>query len=156
MAQYVSNVAKGRVNELHLRAKNADPANAGILIVAIVSTNTAEELKDADTLAAITGLALTAEATNTNYARKTLTGAGLNPLVLNDTTNTQVAGFTNNQTWSAVVAGDNWTHLVFCYDSDTTAGTDADIVPMTIHDFAKTPDGSDIVLNAGDYYQAGE
>lgn len=156
MAQYVSNVAKGRGNELHLRAKNGDPANAAIIIVAIVSSDTAEALKDADTLAAIIALTSTVEATNTGYARKALSGADLNALVLDDTGNDQTAGFANNQTWSAVAAGSNWTHLVFCYDSDTTAGTDANIVPVTIHDFAKTPDGSDIVLNAGDYFSAGE
>jgi hypothetical protein len=31
-----------------------------------------------------------------------------------------------------------------CYDNDTTAGTDANIVPMTKHDFTVTPDGTDI------------
>ena len=156
MAQYVCNVAKGRANEFHNRVLNADPTNSAIIIVAISSTDTVESIKDAATLADILALTNTAEVTNTGYARKTLVAADLNALSIDNTANTQTAGFANNQTWTSVQAGDNWTHLVFCYDSDTTSGTDANIIPMTFHDFAKTPDGSDIILQAGDYYQAGE
>jgi hypothetical protein len=156
MAQYVCNVAKGRANELHERARTGDPANAAIVIVAISSTDTVESIKDAATLADILALTNTAEVTNTGYARKALSGTALNALSIDNTSNTQTAGFVNNQTWTTVAAGDNWTHLVFCYDSDTTASTDANIIPLTFHDFAKTPDGSDIVLQAGNYFQAGE
>lgn len=156
MAQATCNVSKGRANELHLRAKNGDPANAAVVIVAIVSTDPIDSLKDADTLSALLALPATAEATNTGYARKTLSGVDLNALVLDDTGNTQKAGFAFDQQWNTVLAGDDWTHLVFCYDSDTLAGTDADLVPMTVNDFAVVADGNNIVLAAGDYFSAGE
>jgi hypothetical protein len=50
-----------------------------------------------------------------------------------------------DQTWTAVAAGSAWTDLSTSYDNDSTAGTDANLVPMTWHDFVVTPDGSDIV-----------
>ena len=39
---------------------------------------------------------------------------------------------------------------------DTTAGTDANIVPLTMHDFVVTPDGSDITaqIAAAGFYRA--
>jgi hypothetical protein len=43
-----------------------------------------------------------------------------------------------------------------CYDSDTAAGTDANIVPLTQHDFVLVPDGSDITASiaAAGFYRA--
>lgn len=35
---------------------------------------------------------------------------------------------------------------LFCYDGDTAAGTDANIVPLTAHDAVLTPDGTDVTL----------
>lgn len=46
------------------------------------------------------------------------------------------------------------TDLLFCYDSDTTAGTDANIVPLTCHPFAITPDGSDVTAAVTDFFRA--
>ncbi|RMH12123.1 MAG: hypothetical protein D6698_15590 [Gammaproteobacteria bacterium] len=142
---------------MHERARLGDPANAGIVIVAINSTDTVESIKDADTLAAILALAGTAEVSGgSGYARKVLSGVELNALVRDNVGNTQSAGFANDQIWTAVSGTTNWTHLVFCYDPDTTAGTDADLIPLAFGDFAKTPDGSDIILQAGNYFSAGE
>jgi hypothetical protein len=41
-----------------------------------------------------------------------------------------------------------------CYDNDTTAGTDANIVPLTMFDFAITPDGSDVQMTTGAFFRA--
>lgn len=155
MAAYTFNVAKGRAGQLHMNVQTGDVAAAQIVIVAINSSDTVEAIKDADTLAAVLALASTAEVTNTNYARKDLDDADLNAYTLDDTGNARVAGFASNQTWTSVAAGDAWTHLVFCYDA-TGSGADSALVPLTFHTFAKTPDGSDIVLSAGNYYSAGE
>lgn len=57
-------------------------------------------------------------------------------------------------TWTAPTAGQNTTGLLVCYDPDTTAGTDANIIPISHHDFAVTADGNDVVLNAGDAVRA--
>jgi hypothetical protein len=48
------------------------------------------------------------------------------------------------------------TDLIICYDNDSTGGTDANLVPLTQHDFAITPDGSDVtaVINAAGFFRA--
>lgn len=153
MADSVFNIAKGRVAELYNRVKSNDPANAAIVIVALVSTATHATLRDLDTLSAVLGDANTAEATNTNYARKVLTDADIDALAVDDA-NDRMPLDLADQTFSAIAAGSNWTHILICYDSDTTGGTDANIVPLTLHDFAVTPDGSDIVVQIADFYRA--
>lgn len=144
MADLITNVGLGRVAELYNRVQTNDPANSALVIVALVVTGDQDAaIKDYDTLAAVLGDGNIAEATNTNYARKVLTDADLAAYATddaNDRTDLDIA----DQTWSAVAAGDNWTDLLICYDPDTTGGTDADLVPLTLHDFAVTPDGSDI------------
>jgi len=155
MADFVYNIALGRVAELYNRVDTNDPANSALIIVALVANAVADAtLKDLDTLSAVLGTAAN-EATNTNYARKTLTDTDLTAFAPDDT-NDRVDLDIPDQTWSAVNAGDNWTDLLVCYDSDTTAGTDANIVPLTQHDFAVTPDGSDITaaINAAGFYRA--
>lgn len=148
MANFVFNVAKGRVAEFFNRVDQNDPANSAIVVVAVVATAADAVMKDYDTLSALLGDANVAEATNANYARKVLTDAdiaALSPDDLGDLMQVTIA----DQTWSSVGAGDNWTDLIICYDSDTTAGTDANIIPLTCHDFAVTPNGGDITADVG-------
>ncbi len=125
------------------------------LLLRSVSTAADSVLEDFDTLTALLGDANTAEATNTNYARVTLSDTDLTAFAPDDTNNRVDLDFAD-QTWSAVAAGDNWTDLVVCYDSDSTGGTDANIVPLTQHDFAVTPDGSDITaqVSADGFFRA--
>jgi len=145
MADQVFNIALGRVVELYGRVDGNDPANSALVIAAINTTAADATLKDLDTLAAIEADANTAEATNSGYARKVLTDADLVAWAPDDTNN-RVDLDIPDQTWTSVAASPGaWTDLIICYDSDTTAGTDANIVPMTQHDFAVTPDGSDVV-----------
>ena len=153
MADFVFNTAKGRVAEFYNRVDSNDPANSALVIVAAVAGSTDAALKDLDTLAAV--LAATAEATNSGYARKVLTDADLAAFAA-DNTNDRVDLDFADQTWTAVAAGSNWARLYICYDSDTTAGTDSNIIPLTSHDFVVTPDGSDIVaqLAAAGFYRA--
>ncbi len=155
MADFVFNIAKGRVAELFERVAQNDPANAALVVVAVVSTETDATLRDLDTLAAVLANANTAEVTNTNYARKVLTDSDLSAIAPDDANDRMDLDFAD-QTWSAVGAGDSWTDLLICYDSDTTGGTDANIIPLTQHDFSITPDGSDIVaqLAAAGFYRA--
>jgi len=144
MANFVFNVAKGRVAELYNRVDLNDPA-ASALIVAILATAGIESdatLIDKDDLAAVVA-GTTNEVTNSGYARKTLTDADIVAFAPDDT-NDRVDLDIPDQTWTAVAAGDGWNDFVVCYDSDTGAGTDAAIVPLTLHDFLVVPDGSDI------------
>ena len=156
MSNFVYNISLGRVSELYNRVDLNDPANSAIIIAVLAQSGieTDAVLKDKDDLAAVVS-GTTNEVTNTNYARKVLTDTSLVAFAPDDT-NDRVDLDIPDQTWTAVAAGDNWSDIVICYDSDTTAGTDANIVPMTQHDFSLTPDGSDITcqIAATGFYRA--
>ena len=155
MADFVVNIGKGRVAELYNRVDSNDPANSA-LIIAVIDANgdTDATMKDRDDLSALLG-GTANEVTNTNYARKTLTDADIVAFAPDDT-NDRVDLDIPDQTWTAVAAGTAWTDIVICYDSDTTGGADSAIVPLTLHDFAVTPDGSDIVaqIAAAGFFRA--
>lgn len=155
MADQMMNIAKGRVVELYARVDGNDPVNSALIIAAFNAGDTDAAIRDVDTLAAIEALASTAEVTNSGYARKVLTDTDLTAWAPDDT-NDRVDLDIPDQTWTAVAAGSAWTDLVICYDGDTTAGTDANIVPLTWHDFAVTPSGADIVaqINAAGFFRA--
>ena len=143
MADFVFNVAKGRVAELYNRVDSNDPANSALIIVVIdANGDTDATMRDRDDLGALLG-GTANEVTNTNYARKVLTDADLSAFAPDDT-NDRVDLDIADQTWTGVAAGTAWTDLLVCYDSDTTGGADSAIIPLTLHDFAVTPDGSDI------------
>ena len=144
MADFVFNIAKGRVAELYNRVDSNDPTNSALIIVAIdANGDTDATMKDRDDISALIG-GTANEVTNTNYARKTLTDSDIVAFSADDT-NDRVDLDIPDQTWTGVAAGTAWTDLIIAYDSDTTGGTDSGIVPLTLHDFAVTPDGSDIV-----------
>lgn len=157
MANFVFNIAKGRAAELHDRVKGNDPANSAIVIVAInAGAVTDATMKDVDTLAALLALGGLSEATNVGYARKVLTDADLATTPAPDDTNDRNERALPTQEWASVAAGTGWTDLVVCYDPDTTSGTDANIVPLTLFDFVQTPSGTAIQMTGGTYYRAGE
>jgi hypothetical protein len=156
VADQIFNIALGRVAELYNRVDLNDPANSA-LIIAVLATSGIETdavLKDKDDLAAVVS-GTTNEVTNSGYSRKTLTDADIVAFAPDDT-NDRVDLDIPDQTWTAVAAGDGWNDLLVCYDSDTTGGTDANIVPLTMHDFVVTPDGSDITaqIAAAGFYRA--
>jgi hypothetical protein len=151
MADLTFNVAKGRVAELYNRVDSNDPANSAIIIVPIdAGATTDATLRDLDTLSAVLGVVT--ERSSNGWARKTLTDSALAAMTVDDV-NDRMPVAIPAQTWSAVTAG-AVTDLVICYDPDTTSGTDANIVPLTLHDFPITPDGSDVTVNAGDFFRA--
>jgi hypothetical protein len=146
MANQVFNIALGRIAELYNRVDTNDPTNSAIIVVVLATSGIESDatLKDKDTLSDVVS-GTTNEVTNTNYARKTLTDADLTAFAPDDA-NDRVDLDIPDQSWTGVAAGDGWNDVAICYDGDTTAGTDANIVPMTLHDFVVTPDGSDITM----------
>lgn len=147
MADFVFNIAKGRFVELANRVNLNDPTNSAFIIELINTTATDATLRDLTTFAAVEADANTAELTsgsNANYVRKTLTDSGSPITVTVDNTNDRTDVDIPDQTWTALGAGTAVTDGVVGYDNDTTAGTDANIVPISQHDFAITPDGSDV------------
>lgn len=154
MADLVFNIAKGRVAELYNRVDSNDPANSALIVIPVdVGAVTDATLRDFATFAAITGGGVT-ERTTGGWNRKTLTDVDLAAFAADDT-NDRVDVDIPDQTWTAVTAG-AVTDLIICYDADTTTGTDANLIPLTLHDFPITPDGSDVVVQiaATGFYRA--
>lgn len=158
MADFVFNIAKGRVVEFATRINANDPANSLLSISLWNTSATDATLRDLDTVAAVESDANTAEltsGTNANYVRKTIADGG-SIVVTVDDTNDRTDIDIPDQTWTALGAGTAITDLLIAYDSDSTAGTDANIVPATWHDFAVTPDGSDVTaqIAAAGFFRA--
>jgi hypothetical protein len=150
MASFVFTVAAGRATEFYARVDGNDPANSALILVVLASAGLESDatLKAKDTLADVLS-GTTNEATNST--RKTLTDASLSAYTVDDSLGQITLPFPT-QTFTAVAAGDLWRKLLICYDSDTTGGTDANIIPVTAHDLlidgvAVTPTGDDIVIS---------
>lgn len=155
-ADFVFNIAKGSSSLYYQNVDGNNPANSAliILVLAAAGIETDAVLKDVDTVSALVA-GTTNEVTNTNYARKTLTDADLTAFAPDDT-NDRVDLDIPDQTWTAVAAGDGWSDFVVAYDNDTAAGTDANVTPLTLHDFVVTPDGSNITaqIAAAGFFRA--
>ena len=157
MSDFTFNIAKGRTVELHNRVDGNDPTNAALILVVLAEAALESDvlLRDYDTLSALLAGA-SSEVTNTGYARKTLTDANISAATVDDVNDQATVSFAA-QTFSTISAGDSWRKLLVCYDSDTTAGTDSNIIPVTAHDLlisgaAIIPAGADIVVSAPDGY----
>lgn len=155
MADLVFNIAKGKVNEYVNRVAANDPANSALVVALFTGAGSDATLRDLDTLAAIEADAGFAEASDVSYARKILTDADLSSPTPDDTNDRQESDIPD-QTWALLAGGENITRLIVCYDSDTTGGTDANIVPLTAHDFVTTTDGSNVTaeIDAAGFYRA--
>ena len=156
MADQVFNIALGRVAELYNRVDLNDPANAVLTIVVLATAGieTDAVLKDSTDLADVLA-GTTNEVTNAGYARIELVDTDLVAMAP-DQANDRMDLDIPDQTWAAVAAGDGFNDFLTNFDSDSVAGTDANIVPMTMHDFVVTPDGSDITaqINAAGFFRA--
>lgn len=155
MGNIVPNIALGRVAELYNRVDSNDPTNAALVVALFSGAISDANIRDLDDIAAIEGHADAAECVLSGYARKSLVDSDLTAWAPDDSGDKVLLTFAD-QTWTAVAAGTAITRLVVAYDSDTTGGADSGIVPLTVHDFAVTPDGSDITadIGAGGFYQA--
>lgn len=158
MADLVFNIAKGRIVEFYNRVENNDPANSALVVVALATAGLEADavLRDKDTLADVVA-GTTDEATNVNYVRKVLTDAELAALPAPDDVNDRYDVDIPDLVWTpGPAAGTGWSRLVVCYRPDTTAGTDANIIPLTSHDFVIVPDGSEIqaTIAAAGFFRA--
>lgn len=153
MADFVFNVSKGRVHQLVKNVEDDSPAAAVIRVfIADANGDTDDVMNNADTISAL--FAGTAnEVTNTGYTNKSFNETAIT-ITVDDTANRVDLDF-DDLTWSAVGAGTAWTDLIVAYDADGT-DNDANTIPLTLHDFAVTPDGSDITAQvaAAGFYRA--
>lgn len=108
-------------------------------------------IRDYDDIAALLVPAGNTEATFTAYARKT----GITLTITVDDTNDRVDLDLPDQTWSPAGNGTNntLTDLVIGYEE---SASDAGRVPLTLHDFGATTDGSDLTVqfNAAGFMRA--
>lgn len=153
MANYLFNIAKGRAGEFAYRVKNADPSASRLFLIAIstdVAQATAVDVDDFGAFVTAGGV----EATNGSYTKKTIAAADVIAVGPQDASDTYTFDI-NDMTWTAVAAGVSWVALILGYSS-VTSPTNAQIVPISHHDFAVTPDGSDITaqIASGGIYSA--
>lgn len=127
MAALIPNVTKGKFAYY----ATLPAASDALVWVLFSGTETDDNLRDADNLTAIIALAVD-EATYTSYARQTATGV----TVTVDDTNNRVDVDAADPTFPAAGSVQTLTRIGLFYDPDTTGGTDADLLPLFIDDFA--------------------
>jgi hypothetical protein len=134
MADFIFNIAKGKFGHY----AGLPLTNDAFIIVPLEASGVEADatLKDYDDLAALLGGSSNEQ---TTLGRKSVTS--VTPTI--DDTNDRLDVDIPDQTWTAGT-GNAVGDLLACYDSDTMAGTDSGIIPLSCHDFAVTPDGSDI------------
>jgi hypothetical protein len=159
VANGVFNIAKGRVHEFYRNVENNSPANSAFIVVLLKATGLEADdtLNNYDDLAALLAAA-NDECDFTNYARKVLTDTELAAVPAPDDTNNRVDLDIPDLVYTAAGGATNNSvgKLLVCYDSDTTGGTDSNIIPMTYHDFVVTTDGTDITatIAAAGFFRA--
>lgn len=153
MADLVFNIAKGRVAEYLNRVDSNDPANSAIIVIPLDRGATTDAtFRDHATGAAV--IAAATERTTGGWNRKTFTDADLAALAV-DNVNDRMPATVPAGLWTAVTGGALVvTDLLFAYDSDTTGGTDANLIPLVLLAFPVTPTGADEGFNAGDIFRA--
>ena len=109
------------------------PESADAFVWVVFSgSETDAVIRDVDDLTALLATTLD-EATFTGYSRQTATGV----TVTVDDTNDRVDIDCADPVWSPTTA-QAITRIALCYDGDTGAGTDANIIPIFFDDFALT------------------
>lgn len=144
MASITFNVACGKVGYY----AGLPAANDALIVVPIETAGIVSDAVMRD-YADLSTLLAGASNEQTTMGRKTLASVS----VTVDNTNDRVACDAADVTWTGAT-GNAIGALVVCYDPDTTGGTDADLIPLTKHDFAVTPDGTDITATISDFYRA--
>lgn len=144
MADFVFNIAKGKVAYY----STLPAANDALIVIPIESSGVESDatLRDYDTVSALLAAANNEQST---MGRKTITSVTVTVDDANDRVDVDIA----DQVWTAAT-GNALSDLLIAYDPDTTGGTDADLIPLTWHDFSITPDGSDVTATIANFYRA--
>lgn len=146
MADFVFNIAKGYWGYYASLPATNDALIAIPLEASGIETDAV--LKDKDTFADVVSGTTNEQ---TTLGRKTLASV---TNTVNDTSDKRILDCAD-VVWTAT-AGNAVSDVVVCYDPDTTAGTDADLVPLFLFDCAFTPDSTDFtaVINAAGLAEA--
>lgn len=141
MADFVFNIAKGKVAQYCENVDTGSPANSRLKVVPIETSGleTDATLKDYDDLSSL--LAGTSNE-QTTMGRKTLTSTDVT-ITLDDTNDRRDIDL-SDITWTAATGNAiSAVVVVYCPDG-VTPGADSTFIPLTKHDFVVTPDGSDV------------
>lgn len=130
-------VAIGRVRSYCLLPEASDAVVAVLLKAAGLQVDAT--LADHDNLASLLAAA-NDEADFASYARQTVTGLTVVEVEASDECRIDC----DDSVWLLATTGQSLGKLLFCYDPDTTAGTDATIIPLVAFDFVFTTDGNDL------------
>lgn len=151
MTDLVCNIAKGRIGQWMQNVEDNVPA-AAVLRIFVFTAGADEDYRDADTITALEATSA-AEVTNSNYTNKVQDETDI-VLTVDDTANTLDIDI-SDVTWTAIGSGDSWARFITSYDDDGS-DTDTNTIPQTSHDFAITPDGSDITaqIDAAGFFRA--
>lgn len=156
MADFVFNIAKGRVGSYVQQVKDGNPADSRLVVVPIETTGIEADaaLKDYDNLSLLLAGSSNEQAT---MGRKYLQASDITLTV--DDSGEKLDIDLSDITWAGA-SGNAISALVICYipDGNASGGVSADteVIPLTKHDFAVTPDGTDVtaVVNASGFFRA--
>src|SRR5690606_32621901 len=145
---FVFNIAKGRFAEFYNRVKNNDPSTSAFVAVAVNTSAFDATLQDLDTLADVLAGSDTDELNNLGYSRVVLTDSDFVPLSPDDSDDVmRITLPTLN--FGEVEAGMSTTNIIIGYDANTGSGTDADIIPVSCHEYAVSPNGTEMTATVG-------
>lgn len=137
MADFTFNIALGRVRTY----ADLGAASDALILVPLESSGIEADatMRDHDDLAALLAAASTEQ---TTIGRQTLANV---TVTVDDTANDlEITADDISLTAPTGNAVGSW---LVCYDGDTGAGTDADIVPVLKFDQALTPDGNNVTVS---------
>ncbi len=141
MADFTFNISKG----MGAYYASLPAANDALIVIPLEASGLEADatLKDYDNVSA-----LLAGSTNeqTTAGRKTVTSVSVTVDDTNDRVDIDIA----DQTWTGLT-GNAIGALLIAYDVDTTGGNDTNLIPLTKHDWAITPDGSDVTATVANF-----
>lgn len=150
MANYVFNIAKGRVVEYYNRVENNDPSTSTLVLIPLSAQGSEAEAQDYDSVSAVLG-GTSDELSGNGWVRKTLSDTQLAALPAPNDTDNRYDIQVPQVTWTAPTVG-TAVGLLIAYDANS--GADSALIPLTSHTFSVTSDGNDVVLNVGDFFRA--
>jgi hypothetical protein len=156
MANLVADISLGKSIEYHDRVNSSDPTNAVLVLAVLAHPPEADSLLRAYANLSLLLAGASTEVTNAGYARIILDDTDITASVVDTALHRTTVTFPD-QTFPTISAGSSWSKLVVGYDSDSTGGTDANIIPVAFFDLRIegvpiVPNGNDIIIAAPDGY----
>lgn len=150
MANHAFNIVKGRAIELVNRVKVGDPAASRLYAIPLSTSVAQATAEDVDDFAALI-TAGAVEITTNGWARITIAAADITAIAPDDTNNRNDADFID-LAFGSPTAGTT-SGIVICYAS-VASPTNAQLMPISHHDWVITGDGSAVTGTVAVFYRA--